>query len=188
MCVAVCLFVFTPKRILFYVSFPPCSKICFWLAKIFSFSVLSFLLICHCILFCFTVELNFCLIIKYKIQRTQHLVEEYIHSLYSLYYMFQRIHLAFISTHTYTTYKGIMFLRRGLPFTNSDYLYTGSGHSVVLYYKIHNICSYSQTQLSIMSLIKITHLATGFDQTRSSSGHIYTKIKEVHGLRCKCRS
>ena len=31
--------------------------------------------------------------------------------------------------------------------------------------KIHNICSYSQTQLSIMSLIKSTHLATGFDQT-----------------------
>ena len=45
---------------------------------------------------------------------------------------------------------------------------------------IHNICSYSQTQLSIMSLIKSSHLATGFDQTWSSSGHIHTKIKEVH--------
>ena len=42
---------------------------------------------------------------------------------------------------------------------------TGSGHPVVLYYKIHNICSYSQTQLSIMPLIKSTHFATGFDQT-----------------------
>ena len=30
--------------------------------------------------------------------------------------------------------------------------------------KIHNICNYSQTQLSIMSLIKSTHLATSFDQ------------------------
>ena len=53
---------------------------------------------------------------------------------------------------------------------------TGWGHPVVLCYKIHNICSYSQTQLSIMFLIKSTHLATGFDQTCSSSGHIYTKI------------
>ena len=42
---------------------------------------------------------------------------------------------------------------------------TGWGHPIVLHYKIHNICSYSQTQLSIMSLIKSTHLATGFDQT-----------------------
>ena len=71
----------------------------------------------------------------------------------------------------------------------TDLNYTGWGHSIVLYYKIHNICSYSQTQLSITSLIKSTHLATGFDQTWWSSGHIYvyTKIK-VHGLRCKCRS
>ena len=30
--------------------------------------------------------------------------------------------------------------------------HTGSEHPVVLYYKIHNICSYSQTQLSVMSL------------------------------------
>ena len=59
---------------------------------------------------------------------------------------------------------------------------TGWGHPVVLYYKIHNICSYSQTRLSILYLIKSTHLATDFDQTWSSSGHIYTKIKEVHGL------
>ena len=63
----------------------------------------------------------------------------------------------------------------------------GWGHPVVLYYKIHNICSYSQTQLSVMSLIKSTHLATGFGQTWSSSDHIYTKMKAVHGLRCKCR-
>ena len=35
----------------------------------------------------------------------------------------------------------------------------------MLYYKTHNICSYSQTQLSIMSLIKGTHLVKGFDQT-----------------------
>ena len=67
---------------------------------------------------------------------------------------------------------------------------TSWGHPIVLCYKIHNICSYSQTQLSVMSLIKSTHLATGFDQTWSSSGHIYiyAKIKAVHGLRCKCRS
>ena len=37
-----------------------------------------------------------------------------------------------------------------------------------------------------MSLIKTTHLATSFNQTWSKSGHIYTKIKEVQGLRCKC--
>ena len=40
--------------------------------------------------------------------------------------------------------------------------------------KIHNICGYSQTQLSVMSLIESAHLATGFNQTWSSSGHIYT--------------
>ena len=70
-----------------------------------------------------------------------------------------------------------------------QYIDTDWGHPVALYYKIHNICSYGQTQLSIMSLIKSTHFATGFDQTWSSSGHIYidTKIKAVHGLRCKCR-
>ena len=45
------------------------------------------------------------------------------------------------------------------------YCGTGWGHNIVLYYKIHSICNYSQTQLSIMSLIKSTHLATGFDQT-----------------------
>ena len=49
-------------------------------------------------------------------------------------------------------------------------------------YKINNICSYNQTKLSIISLIKSTHLATGFDQTWSSSGQIYTEIKEVHTL------
>ena len=59
---------------------------------------------------------------------------------------------------------------------------------LILPLKTHNICSYSPTQLSIMSLIKSTHLATGIDHTWSSSGHIYTKMKEVHGLRCKCRS
>ena len=32
---------------------------------------------------------------------------------------------------------------------------TGWGYPFVLYYKIHNICCYSQTQLSIMSLIKV---------------------------------
>ena len=42
----------------------------------------------------------------------------------------------------------------------------------------------------LLCLIKSAHLATGFVQTWLSSGHIYiyTKIKAVHGLRCKCRS
>ena len=31
--------------------------------------------------------------------------------------------------------------------------------------ELYSICSYSQTQLSSMSLIKSTHLTTGFDQT-----------------------
>ena len=85
-------------------------------------------------------------------------------------------------------YASILICKTG--FNNLHNIDTGWGHPVELYYKIHNICSYSQTQLSIMSLIKSTHLATGFDQTWSSSGHIYiyTKIKAVHGLRCKCRS
>ena len=46
----------------------------------------------------------------------------------------------------------------------------GNPGVIVLYvinfiFKIHNICSYSQTRLSVMSLIKVTHLVTGFNQT-----------------------
>ena len=45
------------------------------------------------------------------------------------------------------------------------YLYLQDPFNERLVLEIHNIRSYSQTQLSIMSLIKSTHLATGFDQT-----------------------
>ena len=48
----------------------------------------------------------------------------------------------------------------------------------IIKYTIY-VCSYSQTELSIMFLIKSAHLATGFDQTTSSSssGHIYIYTK-----------
>ena len=51
--------------------------------------------------------------------------------------------------------------------SKSIYIYTAtvSGRFVEKPFEIHYTCSYSQTQLSIMSLIKSTHLATGFDQT-----------------------